>query len=516
MSSSSGSDETDSDEETVSSLEIGDFEDASGGWSEEVSSSEAGSSSEEEDSSDGTSEESSFNNRKGRATLESDSSSSSGDFESDSDESSGNSEPNSKPAIKIPVVQPTMKKPAVKSVVKKPAVDESESDDSSSDESEPKVKSPMKKPVVQLAMKKPEIKSAMKKPAKEDSDSDDSSSDESEPKVKSALKNSLVKSAIKQPAVKSAMKKSVPKSATKKSTESDSDASSKPKPKSASKKPVVKPAKKKSDDIAPPGISKDAYKRFFSKPVELSPEKQSSRVVSNEPSINHSKMMIKHVNDEMKKRLDELNSSQHSLRSCEDLIQGMKKDLLGSMDDIDDTIVGDISIQDESKKYKDLPGRPRSEMAVLRDKREMRLAKVRERIRAKEQAKELESDSKKFQEFESKINGRVGFDMSENACRERAYGWYTRMAMPPKDEMKQRIAGMSASSGVRVEDVDLLPWSASNRMVNVAKMQRFINEGFKKKIGPRRPMKKPTQKPSVFLPKICGNCCSQRPWVKKE
>ncbi|GAX19517.1 hypothetical protein FisN_19Hh092 [Fistulifera solaris] len=500
-SSSSGS-ETDSDEDTVSSLEIEDFKDDSGRWSDEVSSSEDSSSSDE-DSTDVTSEESSFNNKKGKVTLESESSASSDSFESDSSESSEES------------------KPKLKSAMKKTAAIVSDSEDSS-DESERKVKSAMKKPAlkkpaiksnssddsdrhVKSAAKKPATKSALKKTVIESSDSDDSSN-ESEPKTKSAMKKTPAKSEKKQSSAdksspngshsksrSSDLKKPAVKQATKKIivNESDSESSDESEPKSTIKKSSSKQSRKDSNELAPPGISEDAYKRFFSKPVELSPEKESTRIVSNEPSLAHSQLMIKHVEDEVKKRRDELNSSQHSLKSCENIIHGMNKDLLGSMDDIDDTVIGDISIEDESKNYKDFPKRPRSEMAVLRDKREMRLAKVRERIRAKEQAKERESDTKKMKEFESKINGGAGLDMSENARRERAYGWYTRMAMPSKDDMKQRVAGMPASSGVRVEDVDLLPWSVSGRMVNVAKMQKYINEGFKKKIAPRprRPIK---------------------------
>jgi hypothetical protein len=72
--------------------------------------------------------------------------------------------------------------------------------------------------------------------------------------------------------------------------------------------------------------------------------------------------------------------------------------------------------------------------------------------------------------------------MSDDARRDRAYAWYTRMSMPARDDMKERVDEMRASAGIGVEDVDLLPWGASGKRVNVAKMQQFINAGFKKKV----------------------------------
>jgi hypothetical protein len=78
-------------------------------------------------------------------------------------------------------------------------------------------------------------------------------------------------------------------------------------------------------------------------------------------------------------------------------------------------------------------------------------------------------------------------DMSDDARRERCYSWYTRMAMPSREDMKTRLKDMpSSTTGVTPDDVDLLPWNDKGSIVNVGKMQRFINAGFKSKFTSRR------------------------------
>ena len=240
--------------------------------------------------------------------------------------------------------------------------------------------------------------------------------------------------------------------------------------------------------MKPPGISEEAYKAFFTdKPimeddaVDL-PEPRQAPKRTKSRELEASEHMVKHAEAELNRRRDELSISKHSIESCEKFSAELDDDLAAlSNEEEDDFKVKDISIAEESKKPRRAPRRApsRSHSNMLRDKREMRLAKVRDRLRAQEDAKEAEEEAKKIKELEQKMNGNL--DMSEDARRERAYSWYTRMAMPKRDEMKERVTTMHRTSGVTEEDIDLMPWNAKGTMVNVGKMQRFINAGFKKK-----------------------------------
>jgi hypothetical protein len=60
--------------------------------------------------------------------------------------------------------------------------------------------------------------------------------------------------------------------------------------------------------------------------------------------------------------------------------------------------------------------------------------------------------------------------------RERAFLWYARMATPTRTEFKRRVAAVQSSSSLDItpEDVDLLPWNETGRVVNVAKMNAII------------------------------------------
>jgi hypothetical protein len=102
--------------------------------------------------------------------------------------------------------------------------------------------------------------------------------------------------------------------------------------------------------------------------------------------------------------------------------------------------------------------------------REMRLAKARERI---EKKKDEEAAKKEIERQKLKEASSGNFDMSKAARIERAYSWYTRMAMPTREKMKERVQFMPASSGVTPDDVDLLPWNARGSFVSVAAMMKM-------------------------------------------
>jgi hypothetical protein len=100
--------------------------------------------------------------------------------------------------------------------------------------------------------------------------------------------------------------------------------------------------------------------------------------------------------------------------------------------------------------------------------REMRLAKARERI---EKKKDEEAANIAQERMKAKDGNKL--DMSKAARVERAYSWYSRMAMPTREKMKERVEFMPASSGVTPDDVDLLPWNARGTFVSVAAMMRI-------------------------------------------
>lgn len=104
--------------------------------------------------------------------------------------------------------------------------------------------------------------------------------------------------------------------------------------------------------------------------------------------------------------------------------------------------------------------------------REMRLAKARERIEKKKEEQETKEAEEKLKQLPQKL------DMSKSARVERAYSWYTRMAMPNREKMKERVQFMPASAGVTPDDVDLLPWNARGTFVSVAAMMRMNRTGF--------------------------------------
>jgi hypothetical protein len=123
-------------------------------------------------------------------------------------------------------------------------------------------------------------------------------------------------------------------------------------------------------------------------------------------------------------------------------------------------------------------------IAALQHKREMRLSLVRERIRAEKEAME-ESKKKELDKKRKEERNASMLDLSEHARRLHAYTRYTHLGMPARQVMKERAGLMPLSAGLSIEDVDLLPWSHDGEIVNVAKMQKFVNEDYKKKF-PRK------------------------------
>jgi hypothetical protein len=56
---------------------------------------------------------------------------------------------------------------------------------------------------------------------------------------------------------------------------------------------------------------------------------------------------------------------------------------------------------------------------------------------------------------------------------ESVHQWYTRMACPNRKEFKRRVADME-SIDITPDDVDLLPWNLTGKVVNIAKVNAII------------------------------------------
>jgi hypothetical protein len=54
--------------------------------------------------------------------------------------------------------------------------------------------------------------------------------------------------------------------------------------------------------------------------------------------------------------------------------------------------------------------------------------------------------------------------------RQRAFVWYAHMDTPNRTEFKRKVAAAESSIDITPEDVDLLPWNLTGRLVNISKM----------------------------------------------
>lgn len=104
--------------------------------------------------------------------------------------------------------------------------------------------------------------------------------------------------------------------------------------------------------------------------------------------------------------------------------------------------------------------------------RALRLKRMKDRIKKEKEEEEIrkreEEAKKKTAGFEA-----ANIDRSEKARRLRAYEWYNRCGMPPRDNLKERVAKMGRASGVTQSDIDLLPWNKSGRRVDLKVMLNY-------------------------------------------
>lgn len=156
-------------------------------------------------------------------------------------------------------------------------------------------------------------------------------------------------------------------------------------------------------------------------------------------------------------------------RHIDDELEALSKEYESSDDDCIKAIEQKLEAKRNSSESSLIRTEEKAKFERRNMEREMRLAKARERIEKKkdDEAALLAEARVKAKEGGSKL------DMSKAARVERAYSWYSRMAMPTREKMKERVEFMPASSGVTPDDVDLLPWNARGTFVSVAAMMRI-------------------------------------------
>lgn len=104
----------------------------------------------------------------------------------------------------------------------------------------------------------------------------------------------------------------------------------------------------------------------------------------------------------------------------------------------------------------------------IQEERRLRQDSIRSRIAA-EEAEAKRKRKEKEEEERKKKEKSLSKSNTEQARAERAYGWYSKLGLPSRENFKKKIK-LIASIDISADDIDLLPWNGSGTMVNVAKL----------------------------------------------
>jgi hypothetical protein len=55
--------------------------------------------------------------------------------------------------------------------------------------------------------------------------------------------------------------------------------------------------------------------------------------------------------------------------------------------------------------------------------------------------------------------------------------WYARLGQPNRIRMKEKVAALSDTCEITVEEVDLLPWVGGGSMLSVKEMNKLMLSG---------------------------------------
>lgn len=208
-----------------------------------------------------------------------------------------------------------------------------------------------------------------------------------------------------------------------------------------------------------------------------------------EQALDASTNAINKAEEQRRKQLEDIEKSAVEFKAQEKKMLDISQHLDREMENVSSVLrnsdekLHKMAEERATKKSRDLQvrvERQKSNNSLKQMEREARLERARERIeqeRSEKEAKEQEIKTKKIAKAQT-------IDTSEKARIERAYAWYTRMAMPSREKMKERIGLMSCTTGVEKDDIDLLPWNARGTFVSVAtmmKIQRTSTSSFGRK-----------------------------------
>jgi hypothetical protein len=160
--------------------------------------------------------------------------------------------------------------------------------------------------------------------------------------------------------------------------------------------------------------------------------------------------------DRLTRRPDELDKASLHIDDLEDNTEREKEESRRKVDEI-------RRREEENRKATLEKARMK-----IQEERRLRQESIRSRIAA-EEAEAKRKKKEKEEEERKKKEKTFSKSNNERARVERAYGWYSKLGLPSRENFKKKIK-LIASIDITAEDIDLLPWNGSGTIVNVAKL----------------------------------------------
>lgn len=185
-----------------------------------------------------------------------------------------------------------------------------------------------------------------------------------------------------------------------------------------------------------------------------------------------------HVLKESRRSLRRISKDSDELKKVNDALDKDSAHMDNLSIDLEEEINKDAmkrkELEDQRKRMEEENRRQILEKAraKVQKERQQRQEMIRERIAAEEAEAKRKMQLKKDEE-RKKAEKKKEQENTPKARMERAYGWYSKLALPKRDVMKKKVQ-LIASIDITEDDVDLLPWNAAGTMVNVAKLNSML------------------------------------------
>jgi hypothetical protein len=183
--------------------------------------------------------------------------------------------------------------------------------------------------------------------------------------------------------------------------------------------------------------------------------------------------------------------STHLIRETRELVRKSSRDM-EEMKKVQETINDDLEGAsmhwnkemenfDQMRKDLEFTAKSKEEAASKRKsleenayKKKIEVRRLKQDAARRRREEEAEAEETEMRDKERKKKERALAERSSDKARtERAYGWYTKLAFPSRKEMRERVACIS-NVDISIDDIDLLPWTASQKRVNVAKVNMIL------------------------------------------